>query len=214
MGRRGMPTEQGTRAQILAAAEGVILERGLGAATTRAIAEPARCAEGSIYRHFPDKHALFLELVRTRFPAFLDLMASLPDEAGQGNVTKHLETVAAGALEFYRGIVPLVAGMLADEKLLEQQRRQFGETNSGPMKIFASLATFLRREQRMGRVAPRPSPEHVSRLLLGACYTQAILERLLGEDLRPARDEHFARECVRALTEGLQPSEAGVLAPG
>src|SRR5439155_15197916 len=83
--RLRMATEQLTdlRGHILAAAEHIIRERGLRAATTRAIATEAGCAEGTIYRYFPDKAALVVECVRSRFADFLELLATLLDLTGK-----------------------------------------------------------------------------------------------------------------------------------
>src|SRR5436305_8062909 len=109
--RSCMVTEEavaGTKAHILAAAEELIRDRGLMGATTRAIAERAGCAEGSIYRYFPDKHAIIHEIVRASFPEFLALVETLPDRAGTGTVRRNLEQIAVGALGFYRLILPIV----------------------------------------------------------------------------------------------------------
>lgn len=64
MGGPQLKPAGGVRADILSAAEQLILDNGLNAATTRAIAATAGCAEGSIYRQFPDKDALVIEVVR------------------------------------------------------------------------------------------------------------------------------------------------------
>src|SRR6266702_568663 len=112
------PVRADTREQILEAAEGILKARGLAACTTRAIAETAGCAEGSIYRYFADKHALFIEVVRRRFPVYLELMSSLPDLAGTGDVRQHLEEVAKASLLFYRAILPMAAGAMANHELL------------------------------------------------------------------------------------------------
>jgi AcrR family transcriptional regulator len=53
-----------TRARLLAAAEGLVDEGGYGAATVVAIAERAGVAAGTLYRHFPSKADLFVELFR------------------------------------------------------------------------------------------------------------------------------------------------------
>ena len=70
------------RSQILAAAQRVIQARGAASATTRAIAEEARCAEGSIYRYFTDKHALFHAVAGEHFTKFVELAETLPQRAG------------------------------------------------------------------------------------------------------------------------------------
>ncbi len=198
--------DMGTREQIVRAAHDLIREQGLTAATTKAIAARARCAEGSIYRYFPDKHALFVECVRSRFPGFLELLGSLPDRAGTETVRRHLEELGRAALAFCRAIIPMVSGAIADRDLLEQQRRHFAETRTGPLHVFSALTSYVKREQRLGRLSNRPSAEHVSRLLLGACFAQAYLDVLLGDDARPASDEHFVKETVRSLMEPLAPA--------
>jgi len=197
----------GTRAHILAAAEQLIRERGLKGCTTRAIAEAAMCAEGSIYRYFPDKHAIIHEIVRTRFPEFLTFIETLPDLAGTGTVRKHLEQLAVGALGFYRVILPITFGVMADRELLEEQRRHFAERKMGPMKFIGSVAAYLHSERRLGRISDKVVLEQAARLLLGACFSQASVEALIGEDATVGSDEQFARDVVRTLMEGLEPAK-------
>ena len=198
-----------TREHILEAAEEILKEAGLAACTTRAIAERAGCAEGSIYRYFTDKHALFIEVVKRRFPVYLELMTSLPNVAGTGEVAAHLREVAKASLIFYRAILPMVAGAMADRELLAHQRAHFHDTGTGPMKIIGSLAEFIRLEQRKGRISRRASADHVGRMLLGTSFFQAYLEFFLGDDAAFAPDEEFAAETIKALLEGLKPIRSG-----
>jgi AcrR family transcriptional regulator len=202
-----MATEQGAdmRQVIVEAAERVVADRGVNAATTRAIAECAGCAEGSIYRYFPDKHALLMEVVKARYPAFILLTENLPERAGTATVRRNLEDVAVAAVRFYRGILPLVAAAFSERKLLEDQRRYFTETKHGPMRGLGLVTTYIRREQRLGRVSQRISPQHGARLLLGACYGHAALLELVGEGASLGTDERFAADIVRNLMEGLEP---------
>ncbi len=194
-----------TRAQIVAAAERIIHDRGMASATTRAIAEEAGCAEGSIYRYFPHKEALLVECMRSRYPQFVELMSTLPDRVGEGTVQGHLEEVACNALAFYRAILPTIAGTLACRELRDAQRRHFKEVKAGPMRAVGAVSTYLRGEQRLGRISAGASAEHVTRLLLGACFGQALLEELVGEDAGLATDERFARHTVRSLMVGMRP---------
>src|SRR5437763_17194245 len=98
---------QDTRSLILEAAERLILDRGLGSATTKEIARTAGVAEGSIYRHFDDKQSLCTELVGARYSGFIEMMSTLPDRAGGSTVRENLEEVAAEAVGFYGAIVAL-----------------------------------------------------------------------------------------------------------
>jgi AcrR family transcriptional regulator len=201
------------RQHILDAAEQVIQDLGMKCATTREIARRAGCAEGSIYRYFPDKQALFHEIVKTRFPQFLDLIETLPGMAGTGTVRKNLEAVAVNALGFYRVIVPIVVGAISDHELLRQQRRHFEERNGGPLKAIRLVSTYLCEERKLGRLSGQVSPEHATRLLLGACFSQALMEALIGEEARVGTDQQFARDIVRTLMTG---AESGLTdrAPG
>jgi AcrR family transcriptional regulator len=61
---RGVTTVAPTRERLLAAAEELIDEGGYGAASVVAIAQRAGVAAGTLYRHFPSKAELFVELFR------------------------------------------------------------------------------------------------------------------------------------------------------
>ena len=195
----------GTKEQIVRAAAELIANKGLAGTTTRAIAERAGCAEGSIYRYFTDKHALLIECVESRYPSWMELMSSLAERAGTSTVRKNLEEVAREGVAFYRGILPMVAGTMADRELMEEQRRHFVANKSGPMKSISSLAEYIRREQRLGRCSDQVPPEYAARLLMGACFSQAYLEAMLGPEAIIGTDERFARMIVRGLLEGLDP---------
>jgi AcrR family transcriptional regulator len=202
-----MPAERtlDTRSSILEAAERLILDRGLGSATTREIARAAGCAEGSIYRYFDDKQALCMELVGTRYAGFFQLITTLPERAGVATVRRNLEEVATSALDFYRGIVPMMGGALAEHELMEALRDHFLREGKGPMKLLARVAEYLRREQRLGRVSDRVSADLGAQALLGSCFGRAFLQRFLGPDVFDEPDDRFARSLVKTLVQGLEP---------
>ncbi len=72
-----------TRRKLLEAGTELFAEEGVRSVTSSAIARRAGVATGTFYLHFPDKHALFEELV----DAVLDEMRPQlrPDRAGQGS---------------------------------------------------------------------------------------------------------------------------------
>ena len=199
------PELQGRRAQIVEAARQVIDELGLKHATTRAIAERAGCAEGSIYRYWTDKHALFMEIVKAQSPAFSLLCGTLSDRAGSGEVAATLQEVAVAALAFYRAAQPLSFGAVTDPELRAQTARHFRETGAGPLRPIRALTEYIGAEQRRGRVSASASPAYTARLLLGMCFGHVYLEEAVGAEAGLGTDEEVAREMVRQLMEGLAP---------
>jgi AcrR family transcriptional regulator len=200
---------RGTRRQILEAAEQVVNERGLRGATTRAIAQRAGCAEGTIFRYFPNMHHLFVEVVKGQFPEFTTLAQSLPERVGKGSVRKNLEELARVALAFHRAMIPVITGTMTERTLLEAQRRHWVEAGTGPLRVMSWVTDYVRGEQQLGRLSDRTPPEYVTRFLLGATFGQALLEQLVGEEAKMGGDGHFAKEVVRVTLEGLQPRAAG-----
>ncbi len=85
-----------TRERLLRAAQELIEQDGYGAASVLAIADRAGVAGGTLYRHFPSKEELFVELFRTvcdrEVQAMREAAASMPAEAGHA---ERLETVLA-----------------------------------------------------------------------------------------------------------------------
>jgi AcrR family transcriptional regulator len=193
----------GSRERIVAAARQVIAELGLRHATTRAIAERAGCAEGSIYRHWNDKHALLMETVKMQFPAFMVLCETLPQRAGTGEVREALEEMATAALAFYRAIQPLAYGAVTDPELREHTLGSFRKSGAGPLRAVRALRDYLAAEQRLGRVGACASPEFAARLLLGMCFGHVYLEEVAGNEASLGPDRKVARGVVRQLMEGL-----------
>ncbi len=68
MDESSLPKGERTRRAILEAAYELFLEQGYAATSMRQIAERAGLALGGIYNHFPNKEAIFAELILDRHP--------------------------------------------------------------------------------------------------------------------------------------------------
>ena len=193
------------RQRLIDATIEVIGRDGLARATTREIARAAGCSEALLYKHFADKSALFLHVMAERSPAFLELLAQLPAEAGTGTVAGHLTRVVARALPFYELGIPTGSALFADPELLRRHRAGLEESGAGPHRPLEAVTAYLRAERLKGRLARTARPPAVAALLLGACYQRAFLRSFMGESAIIGTDEQFARDVVHTLLAGIAP---------
>ena len=196
-----------TRERLIDATERIIRNGGIMAVTTKDIAQEAGFAEGTLYRHFPDKTALLLAVFRERLEGtFLTLILSLPQRAGEASVAANLEQLAAAAVQFFSQTAPLSAAMAADPDLAARHNAELRAHGVGPEVSSNALAEYIRAEQRLGRVRADTNPAAVAAIVLGVCYNFAHARHIHGEHPSGLPAEQFAHEVVRTLVSGLSPS--------
>ncbi len=161
------PPRAGTRKRLVQAARELLEEGGYGAASVQAMAQRAGVAAGALYRHFPSKAELVVEVFREA--AKRDLVA-MRDAASSGGCVERLEaavaTFASRALSnprlawalVYEPVDPLVDA----ERLV--YRREYCR----------HMATLLRRGIAAGEL-PEQDAELSAAALVGA-----IAEALVG----------------------------------
>jgi AcrR family transcriptional regulator len=88
----GAPVPKKTRDHMLYEARNILEEGGYAAASVQAIAERCGVAAGTLYRHFPSKADLFVELVREA--ANRDI-AAMKAAASSGGSIERLEAIVA-----------------------------------------------------------------------------------------------------------------------
>lgn len=186
------------REQILEAAERVFRAKGLSGATTREIAREVGCADGTLYVHFDDRLALFLAVLERTLPGFLNPLHALEHCVGKQSVRANLEEVLHGALGFQHQIMPLIGGLLAEPELLNGFREVVRQRGSGPQSSLLAIESYIRAEQRLGRVPRSVHPRAVAFTLLGACFYRTFLNHFLGDALGPEQDA-FVRGVVGSL---------------
>lgn len=198
-----MSNDIGTRERILRAAAEVIRAKGLGKATTRAIAREAGLSEGALYKHFDSKLDLFLALLRGSPGDFINHVMSLPERAGKGTVVGNLKELAELALEFYQRSLPMGSSLFAEPELLERNRQELRARHAGPRRANEALADYLGREQQRGRVGRQVDVAMVADMLLGACFQCAYLAQFSGPELSPEDIRAYAASLARTLAPAL-----------
>lgn len=189
-----------TRERILRAAVSVIREFGSAGATTRAIAEAADVAEGSIYRNFADKNELIkVAVLEYLLPEFVDLMRSLPARVGTETPATHVKIVVAKALSFYRDVMPMWTALAANVDLRSGYLLATRSGEVGPHLAIRSLANYLSLEQKKQRIPASIDCKAAAQMLLGGALQQAFFSQLVGPDRMPLADGALVNAMVKSL---------------
>lgn len=195
---------EATRARLIEATRSVVREVGYAHASTRAIAQAAGVAEGTIYRHFPDKTALFFATVLESNAPVVAWVTTLPARAGEGTVEDNLTDAAVQLVSLRDQIVPLELAIAADPELAAQRRQAMSAAGTplppGPPE---AIAAYLAEEQRLGRVRRDIDPREAASVLLGVLFALGTISAIGDEGLSPDR----VASAVRLIVRGIQSSE-------
>ncbi|MDM4762374.1 TetR/AcrR family transcriptional regulator [Galbitalea sp. SE-J8] len=160
-----------TRERILDAAATVLRERGVAHVTTKEIARAAGCSEALLYKHFSDKQALFMAVLRERAGGALDL----GEDPGTGEVRDNLIDTVEGLLAFYVVSFPMSASIFSSHALLTAWREQMTTRGAGPRSPLRALEAYLDAEIELGRLERSTDSFAVASLLCGAAFQHAFL---------------------------------------
>jgi AcrR family transcriptional regulator len=164
-----------TRSRLIAATVEVVRRVGTSGATTRAIAEEAGVAEGTIYRHFADKQDLFAAAVFAQHAPVMELLSDLPHQAGTRSVRDLLIGALAGLASLRADFLPLELGLLADPAQAAKRHSLEALAAHGPPVPYVGLRSYLELEQRLGRVRADVDVDRVAVVLLAAVIGFGIL---------------------------------------
>jgi AcrR family transcriptional regulator len=192
-----------TRAKLIAATQDVVREVGYAHATTRAIAEAAGVAEGTIYRHFPDKVALYFAAALEQDSALMAELASLPEKAGEGTVIGNLTTALQRLATLREKVIPLELAMRSDPELIERRRTMTPPISPDGPSPPEALAHYLGAEQERGRIRADVDCLDVALVLLATLFGIG----LMPDDLSDVtdRDNPLIRSAVELFFRGLEP---------
>lgn len=166
--------EGGKRAEILRAAQQLVLRHGLAGVTMEAIAREARVAKPTLYKYYGDKTAVFQAIVT-------DLLVELHGKfsaalEGEGSVSAR---IAAALMAKYGAITEFMAGSPHADELYNEHDRL-----AGPQVAVAEDASDA-AVVRVLREAGVKEPEVVARAVIGGAY--GIFRRArAGEEIGPA----------------------------
>ena len=155
-----------TRAALLRATTDLVRDVGYAQATTRAVSAKAGVAEGTLYRHFPDKTSLLLAAVMEQAAPALVWMSALPAKAGERTVAENLIESLTGLATLRETMLPLELALLTDPELAHHTRTAL-PPDQDPAAL---LAAYLHAEQRLGRIRNDVLAPTVAAVLLAALF--------------------------------------------
>lgn len=165
-----------TRRRLVEAAADVVARMGYARATTKAIAEAAGIAEGTIYRHFPDKQELFRAAVMERNRPLFDTMSELPGLAGSATVAANLTETFRHLGRLRRDLLPLELAAFSDPALQQVISAALTPAAGGPLLGPPQfLADYVAAEQRIGRIRADVDPQRAAVTMLALLFGLAML---------------------------------------
>lgn len=201
-----------TLTRLLDAAEAVLSEGGLNAATVPAIAQRAGVSVGAVYRRFPDKDGLLRavhERVVQRYREMNEARTQ-PEAFAGATLEQIVSATVRGMVQVYR-----------ERRLLMQAMLQYTETHTDPEfraraaeTNTAALAHFVRIIASKGSQVRHPNPEAAARfalVTLGLVLRGVVLADHAPPGLSLADDFRLEDELTRMVLGylGVETANAG-----
>jgi len=191
-----------TDEQILEAARAVFLKDGMNASTVE-IARLAGVAEGSIFRRFPTKEALFRAAIKP--PAVPSWVRELDSLSGQGDMRDNLIRITREIIRFAQERMPLV--MLGWSHKPSASDPAPDEEEPPIVRDSRRLARFLQEEVDRGRLRPC-QVDMMARLLLGTCLNIVLDSVLNKRPLGAEEIDRFTADLIETLWLGIAPTKS------
>jgi AcrR family transcriptional regulator len=190
-----------TRAKLIEATLAVVAEVGYARASTRSISDAAGVAEGTLYRHFPDKTSLFFAAALAASPDVVEWVEALPGRAGRDSVEANLAAALERLATLQERVLPLEIAIRSDPELAAQRQAIVATQGflPGPPR---AIAAYLAAEQALGRVRSDIDPEEVALVILAMLFGMAIAA---ADDPAPLATERVS-SALHVFVRGILPS--------
>ena len=169
------------RAELLAAAELTVRERGVQALSLRELARDVGVSHAAPRRHFPDRQALLDALGQEGFARLGEELRAAFEDAGDG-FEERLGAVAAAYVRFATEDAALLELMFAGKK-----HEESGALHEAAARAFAVMLELIAQGQEQGALE-RGDPERVGLVLFATIQGIAALVTggIVGSEQIPA----------------------------
>lgn len=156
-----------SRAKLIAAGRELLVEAGASALTVDAVAERSGVAKSTLYRHWPSRSALVLDVFRAVMPVTDPVDASLPFEVA---LRAHVRAVAATFADpEWASILPALLALCQEFPEIEELTQV---DHDRQLQAFADL---LDLGVAQGRVPTGLDPNIVAAVLTGPSFTLGLI---------------------------------------
>jgi AcrR family transcriptional regulator len=169
-----------TRAKLIKATLSVVAEVGYAKTSTRAIATKAKVAEGTLYRHFPDKMSLFFAAALEPSEAVLEWVEALPTKAGKRTVEGNLVEALFQLSSLQERVLPLEIAIQNDPELAAFRRSSLAKSGGALAGPPEALVAYLEAEQSLGRLSKAVRPRAAALTLLAALLGVGMMSAAHG----------------------------------
>lgn len=192
---------------ILAVAHDLFLERGMSVPTAE-IAQRAGVSEGSIFRRFRTKDALFFAAMSTKMPD--SAVARLEEMPGNGEVRENLRRLVLDRVKLFRVLVPRVIALSGSGKLPSGASSDGARCPAGPhsrhRQEVEAVSRYLAREVALRRLRCHDT-EMLTRVLMAATWNYVLFEAQGAPVYRSVDADTFAARLVDTLWAGIAPPD-------
>lgn len=170
------------------------------AVPTSAIASAAGISEGTIFKRFPTKIALFSAAMGLPEPRFLEAM---PARVGSGDIAEQLRLLGTEIYDFYAELMPRIMMTISKGGNPEHAFAD-GSCVPPPISVIQGVICYFEAEEDMGRLRCK-HPELAARMFVGTIVHSVLLTLRIpnaGEHLITTR-ETILEHLVDTLLEGV-----------
>lgn len=156
-----------TRERIIQAARDVIKRKGKRGATTREIADVAGVNEATLFRHFGNKDALIIAVVKHSCPdvKLRDLVATL-----QGPIEDQLRAIAAQMTQFMESMIDMIRWSLVEA---DYENSIFAKETWRPQtSVRSAVVEFMEAQVKNG--ALRGNPTDLAEIFMSMIFARVV----------------------------------------
>jgi AcrR family transcriptional regulator len=183
------------REQLFDAAERVLLREGANALTSRSVTAEAGVAKGVLHRHFADFDAFLFELVQDRLAGLGGPANALLESAGTGMVA---DNITHALIALFRPVAVAIVALVISRDGLRARLRQSGASRVPLLSEgTAMVASYLKAEQDLGRVAVDADVDTLAHMLIGTA------QLLFADREGPPPDQEAVHKVVATVLAGV-----------